>query len=84
MAYTGTVNPIDLTLATGDLCLKAHCDVMETTLGSDHYAITINLNSTTTILEEQHINKFQMKKANWTEFNRKVDIVMNSLECDGN
>ena len=72
LTNTGHVTPIDLSLCSPNISLTSSWDILPSTLGSDHYPINIVLNNSFTTLETHHVEKFQLKKADWERFHQEA------------
>lgn len=85
----GTRSHLDIAITSSGLGRKCIWEVLDTTLGSDHFAIEINIGETADI-ENLHQPRWLLKKANWDKFRHECgkelteDLLTQDIETNYN
>ena len=67
MKHMGGVSHLDLSFASSNLAIKCEWNVLETSMGSDHFPIIIKYNAPPVIEDYSNI-KWGIQRANWDKF----------------
>ncbi|XP_053980769.1 uncharacterized protein LOC128877466 [Hylaeus volcanicus] len=78
----GTFSAIDLSLCSSSLAQFMEWDVLNNLHDSDHFPIKITYEDGTTQLQNYHLPKWDLKKADWHKYKESINHSLTQIELD--